>query len=68
MTAFQFDWVAEMRQQFAVEMAIRDPRAHMVVSGITSDVVAPRSPLWTRHTLGSMEAERDRRRQAKGRP
>jgi hypothetical protein len=63
--------MAEMRLAFAYS----NPRAHMVITGITDSAGAQRvfdaallllpsgrTPLWTRHMLGVHEAERDRRR------
>ena len=65
------DWVTLQRRAFHAELraafTMRRPSAFMTITGI-ADGVPPAKPipLWTRHMLGVREAERYRRRKAKG--
>jgi hypothetical protein len=68
----QLDGLVLWRAKLGFEMAALTPRAQARVMGLTDGIPItyrppPRPPGWTRHMLGVIEAERDRRRQRRHR-
>lgn len=59
-------FLAEQR----LALSVKRPTTFLAITGITSDSEPQREyrpPLWTRHMLGVIEAERDQRRRRKRR-